>query len=111
MKTRYVYLFAFLAAALLFSCSKKVHPVTTTAAAPSPVKSTADTMAVKKVIVKKKIKEPVPKVISVNDLSAKKTVDGRLYYDLEGHRYWRNKKDGKYYLYNKAMYENEDFKP
>ena len=92
--------------AVLSGCSKKTHPQKSDT---KIVKS--DSATVKKVIIKKKIKEPVPKVISVSDLSAKKTVDGRLYYDLEGHRYWRNKNDGKYYLYNKTMYANEAFKP
>ncbi len=52
-----------------------------------------------------------PKVIWVNDKVAKKNFDGRLYYDLEGKRYWKNYVDGKYYLYNKAMYNNAAFKP
>ncbi|MBX2887976.1 MAG: hypothetical protein KF829_04925 [Ferruginibacter sp.] len=54
---------------------------------------------------------PTPKFIIVNDAVAKKAVDGRLYYDLEGKRYWKNKKDGKYYLYNKSMHGNPDFTP
>lgn len=52
-----------------------------------------------------------PKFISVNDAVAKKSVDGRLYYDLEGKRYWKNYKNGKYYLYNKNMNGNPDYKP
>lgn len=52
-----------------------------------------------------------PKVIWVNDKVAKKNFDGRLYYDLDGRRYWKNYIDGKYYLYNKAMYNNPAFKP
>ena len=56
-------------------------------------------------------KTPAPKMISVNDAVAKKAVDGRLYYDLEGHRYWRNKKDGKYYKYFKGMHDDPAFKP
>ena len=58
----------------------------------------------------KKVKTPVPKVISVNDSAAKKSVDGRYFYDLEGHRYWRNNRDGKYYLFNKSMASDPDFK-
>ena len=58
----------------------------------------------------KKIKTPVPKIIVVNDSIASKTFDGRLYYDLEGHRYWRNYKDGKYYLFNKSMATDPAFK-
>jgi hypothetical protein len=60
----------------------------------------------------KKIKPPLlPKVITVNDSAAHKSVDGRLYYDLMGRRYWRNYKDGKYYLYNKSMYGDASFRP
>ena len=59
---------------------------------------------------KAKPKPVLPKVIVVNDSAAHKSVDGRLYYDVMGHRYWRNYKDGKYYLFNKSMYNNPDFK-
>jgi hypothetical protein len=59
----------------------------------------------------KKIKPAAPKVIAVNDSVASKSVDGRLYYDLLGKRYWKNYKDGKYYLFNKKMYEDASFKP
>jgi hypothetical protein len=52
-----------------------------------------------------------PKVIWVNDKAAKKNFDGRLYYDIEGKRYWKNYIDGKYYFYNKSMYNNPAFKP
>lgn len=52
----------------------------------------------------------IPKVIAVNDKFANKSVDGRYYYDVEGHRYWRSNKDGKYYLYNKSMQTDEAFK-
>ena len=90
------YLLIVLFSALTFQrCSKKSHPAKTEA-----------------VVVKKvpKVKTPVPKVIVVNDQIAKRTFDGRLYYDLEGRRYWRSNKDGKYYLYNKSMYSDPDFK-
>ena len=90
---------------VLYSCSKKAHPSTG-----KPTGENTDTIAVKKAV-RRKPKEPVPKVISVSDSGAHKTVDGRYYYDLQGHRYWRNNKDGKYYLFNKSMYTNEDFKP
>lgn len=56
-------------------------------------------------------KSEFPKSIYVNDAAASKSVDGRLYYDVKGHRYWKNYKDGKYYLFDKSMYENPDFKP
>lgn len=52
-----------------------------------------------------------PKVIWVNDKVAKRNFDGRLYYDLEGRRYWKNYVDGKYYLFTKDMYTNKPFKP
>jgi hypothetical protein len=52
-----------------------------------------------------------PKVILVNDNVAKKNIDGRLYYDVEGRRYWRNYNDGKYYLFNRSMYTDSAFKP
>ena len=55
------------------------------------------------------VKTAVPKVITVNDAAASKTFDGRLYYDLEGHRYWKNYKDGKYYLFNKSMVTDPAF--
>ena len=89
----------------LYSCNKKSHPTTEL---PNKI---ADTTVFKKSLVIKKHKESIPKVISVSDSGAHKTVDGRYFYDLQGHRYWRNNKDGKYYLYNKSMYANDDFKP
>ena len=90
---------AFVLLVSLYSCSKKSHPsVTTTTTTPTETKPV------------KTYKPSVPKVITVNDKAAKKSVDGRLYYDLDGHRYWRNNKDGKYYLFNKSMFSNPDFK-
>jgi hypothetical protein len=62
-------------------------------------------------VAKPKPKYVTPKVIVVNDTVARKAVDGRLYYDLLGHRYWKNYKDGKYYLFNQSMYNNDAFKP
>lgn len=88
-------LMVFLAVTVVTGCSKKSHPETTAAA--KPVKKPA-------------VKTAVPKVIIVNDKVAKRSVDGRYYYDLEGHRYWRNNRDGKYYLFNKSMFDNPDFK-
>lgn len=69
-----------------------------------------DTPVASKPVIKRKPKESIPKVIVVNDKYAKKSVDGRYYYDLQGHRYWRNNKDGKYYLFNKSMLTDEAFK-
>ena len=97
------FLFFLIFIAMLNSCTKKSHPSI------SPV-TNPDTVAVKKII-KRKLKEPVPQVITVNDSGAHKTIDGRYYYDLQGHRYWRNNKDGKYYIFNKSMFGNNDFKP
>ena len=88
----------FFTALLSGSCSKKSHP------------STSASVGTKKTI-RPKNTEPMPKVIIVNDSFARKSVDGGLYYDVEGHRYWRNKKDGKYYLFNKSMFNNDAFKP
>lgn len=92
---------ALLAAIAISSCSKRTHP------------TTGDTISVTKpaeTAKKATVKTAVPKVIIVNDSVAKRSVDGRYYYDLEGRRYWRNNRDGKYYLFNKSMYDNPDFK-
>lgn len=103
-------------AVIIISCSKKVNPTqtnnTTNNTDKLPEEKVTDKPDTSTYIVKRKvIKTAVPKVITVNDVAAKKTVDGRLYYDLNGKRYWRNKRDGKYYLYDKSMYNNPDFKP
>lgn len=103
---------------LLFfaACSKKHQPqtgVTTSVKVTGTNKTTAvktDSIVGKKPVIKR-IKTPVPLVVTVDDRAAKKTADGRLYYDLEGHRYWRNYNDGKYYLFNKKMYTDPAFKP
>ncbi len=99
----------------LNSCSKKSHPSRNPSVTPingvsSEEVKKSDSMTVTKAVVKKKPKATFPKVITVNDSAANKSVDGRLYYDVMGHRYWRNNKDGKYYLFNKAMYNNDAFK-
>jgi hypothetical protein len=90
--------------ALITGCSKKHHPTTSANTETKPTTTATTTTPPKP-------KEPIPTVISVNDKVASKSVDGRLYYDLEGHRYWRSKKDGKYYLFNKSMYNDPAFKP
>ena len=92
----------FLIITVIASCSKKTHPTATAA--------TKTDSAAAKPVRRPTIKTAVPKVITVNDKVAKRSVDGRYYYDLEGHRYWRNNRDGKYYLFNKSMFENPDFK-
>ena len=95
---------------ILNSCSKKHHPARSTV---NSEKSSVDSVKSENTVVAsakvKKTKATFPKVITVNDDAAHKSVDGRLYYDVQGHRYWRNNKDGKYYLFNKAMYNNPDF--
>ncbi len=87
-------------AVVMVSCSKKTNPTKEEA-------KTETTISKPKVVI---IKTPTPSAIVVNDAAAKKAVDGRLYYDLDGKRYWKNFKDGKYYLYNKSMHGNPDFK-
>lgn len=52
-----------------------------------------------------------PEVITVNDKVASEASDGRLYFDFQGHRYWRNFDDGRYYLITVATYKNPAFKP
>jgi hypothetical protein len=102
----------------VIGCHKRYYPsnannnssTKTTSPAPAANRATATTSVAKKPVVKK-IPTVMPKVITVNDSAAKKSVDGRLYYDVEGHRYWRNYDDGKYYLFNKSMFTNKAFKP
>lgn len=82
---------------LFASCNKKAYP-------------DASNYTSRKVIVKTSpYAERIPKVIVVDDLKARRSVDGRYYYDLGGRRYWRNKRDGKYYLFNKSMFNHPDF--
>lgn len=101
------------------SCSKKTIPNRTTIQTQiksdtSQVISMHDTLVAIKPIIKtvkkQKPKESIPQVMAVNDKFAKKSVDGRFYYDLQGHRYWRSNKDGKYYLFNKSMLTDAAFK-
>ncbi|MEO6721336.1 MAG: hypothetical protein ABIN67_13280 [Ferruginibacter sp.] len=106
--------------AMIYGCSKKNVPSRTTEVSAATVTvidttkaaviTTDSVVVAKKAPVKKKPKESIPKVIAVSDNAAKKSVDGRLYYDLQGHRYWRSNKDGKYYLYDKSMNNDPDFK-
>lgn len=116
---------------LINSCSKKTVPSKTASvtpvkteksepatkkATPAPVPAKTDTVAVAEPPAEKPAPKPAtkadfPKVISVNDNAASKSVDGRLFYDVLGHRYWKNYSDGKYYLFDKSMYNNPDFKP
>lgn len=118
-------------AILLNSCGKKTVPAKTATIThvktnnveipkkevkPAPEAPKADTAAVAVVTEetpapKAEEKPNFPKVISVNDDAASKSVDGRLFYDVLGHRYWKNYNDGKYYLFDKSMYNNPDFIP
>ena len=94
----------------LFSCSKRHTPEKTPETSVIiPAKS--DSVVVKKRNFTPRKKDIIPPSIVVNDKAAKKAVDGRLYYDLLGNRYWKNYKDGKYYLFNQKMYDNPAFKP
>ena len=86
---------------LIVSCSKKHLPQTFDA-------DKSETPVVKKRMIST---GPWPKTLSVNDRVASKAIDSRLYFDLDGKRYWKNYKDGKYYLFNKSMYNNPAFKP
>ncbi len=99
MNKNALFVFLLVTSISIVSCSRKTHPkepdATTTTTAPTKT-------------VKKKI--ATPKVITVNDKYAKRSVDGRYYYDLQGKRYWRNNRDGKYYLFHKSMFDNPDFK-
>lgn len=114
MLKTYLLIVVFLITFFLFSCGKKNHPNRT----PPPEEKNNTSLAVKKndsvlakkALIKRKQNAIIPKVISVNDSAAHKSVDGRYYYDVLGHRYWRNNKDGKYYLFNKSMYNNDAFK-
>lgn len=91
----------------IFSCSKKYVPQQSNDV--TVINTTKP--EIKKVVIKKSPPVPVAKVIMLNDSVAKKNIDGRLYYDVGGHRYWRNYNDGKYYLFNKSMYTDPAFKP
>ena len=97
--------FVLIAVLTLNSCSKKINP-----SQPDANTTVNNTETVKKEPAKVKPKLAIPKVITVNDNAAKKSVDGRYYYDLQGHRYWRNNVDGKYYLFNKSMFTDDAFK-
>ncbi len=106
----------------ILSCSKRNVPSrteevnvemkgkTTPAVPIVPIAKKTDSLAATKPAIKKTTTAAIPKVIAVNDKFANKSVDGRYYYDLQGHRYWRSNKDGKYYLFNKSMQNDAAFK-
>ncbi len=102
MQQKYLSAVFILSSVLIISCSKKHQP--------QAAINKTDIPAAKKTVVRK-IHTPVPKLLIMDDKGANRTADGRLYHDLEGHRYWRNYKDGKYYLFNKSMYADSSFKP
>jgi hypothetical protein len=106
MQRKYLTAIAFVVVTLIISCSKKHLPQQSTANA--IIK--AERPIVIKPAIKKLAPVPVARVIVVNDKVAKKNIDGRLYYDVEGRRYWRNYNDGKYYLFNKSMYADSAFR-
>lgn len=97
---------SFLVVTTLYSCSKKNQPFQSPG---QTVVTESIAVLAKKEAVRAKPKMVIPKVIVVNDKVARKSVDGRYYYDLLGHRYWRNHTDGKYYLFHKSMFEDEAF--
>ena len=112
------YLFGFILLVTLFSCSRKHSPArtdsittTVTTIPGSGTTTKSDSAVVKKKNSTPKKKDIIPNSIVVNDKAAKKAVDGRLYYDLLGNRYWKNYKDGKYYLFSQKMYDDPAFKP
>ena len=86
----------------MLGCSKKHQPQTT-------VVTNSSTSATKKRAAN--LHGPLPKTLDVSDKVATRDIDGRLYYDVEGHRYWKNYVDGKYYLFSKSMYNDPAFKP
>ncbi|MEO6290094.1 MAG: hypothetical protein ABIO76_09250 [Ginsengibacter sp.] len=99
---------------ILYSCHKKISPAKTPVenidTNNSRITDRGDSAVLKKPEIKRKPKVPVAKVITVDDNAAHQSVDGRLYYDVLGRRYWKNYKDGKYYLFNKSMYTDPAFK-
>ena len=102
---------------ILQACSRKTAPppkpnITPTIGTTTTT-TTPDSAAIAEVKAKMGYKTPVktavPKSIVVSDVAAKKTVNGRYYYEMECKLYWRSKKDVKYYIYYKGMFENKDF--
>ena len=109
-------LIAIIFSALIFiSCRRKhiperSNPETTETNPNAGLPKKSDSVVVRKKVYRPTQKDLTPNVIAVNDQAAHKSIDGRLYYDVLGHRYWKNYKDGKYYLFNKSMYSNPAFK-
>ncbi len=100
----------FLIGLFFIGCHKKNYPSKNPGADINNTVSKPDSSVVTKPAIKRRPKVPVAKVITVDDNAAHKSVDGRLYYDVMGKRYWKNYKDGKYYLFNQSMYNDPAFK-
>lgn len=107
-----------ISALLTVGCSKKHQPQTSVKVTDYPstnspvINDSAAAKPLERKVVKRTVtKTPVAKVITVDDRAAHTTAEGRKYYDLEGRRYWRNFKDGKYYLYRANMFDDPAFKP
>ena len=101
MTKMHTFIIALVTVLMICGCSRKSHPSSKTEESSTATVKTAPA----------KTKTAVPKVIVVNDNVAKKSIDGRYYYDLMGHRYWKNYKDGKYYLFHQSMFSDPAFKP
>lgn len=115
MHKKYLLIVCTLTMIVVESCSRKTTPSRNETGASGSTNTSTDlnkseTGAPIRSAVKRKPKETIPAVIVVKDQFAKKSVDGRLYYDLQGHRYWRSSRDGKYYLFNKSMATDDAFK-
>ena len=119
MPERSIFILIILILILPVSCTRKTHPATDTGARldygaiPGSLYKKSEAISTN-VVTRKTITKnntPIPNVIIVSDRAARKSIDGRYYYDVKGHRYWRNKFDGKYYRFNKSMYNDEAFKP
>jgi len=108
---RLVFILIAILGLLFAACSKKttLPKPTHTATFDSTRLIPASSSVKDKPAYKAPLKTATPKVIVVNDQAASKAVNGKYYYDLQGKRYWRNNRDGKFYLYYKGMFENKDF--
>jgi len=111
MSGKYV-LMLIMFAVLVAGCSKKHQPQSVSTNANAAKTEEEKKVSVKNTVPVKTVKKfPVAKTITVDDRAAKQMPDGRMYYDLDGRRYWKNYNDGKYYLFSKKMYEDPAFKP
>jgi ABC-type enterochelin transport system substrate-binding protein len=111
MPTKHLAVLCIATSLLIWGCGRKQVPQQSADVSATKISTTATTATAAKPAVKKVPAPAIPKVIVVNDNIATKSFDGRLYYDLNSRRYWRNYNDGKYYLFNKSMYADSAFKP